>query len=536
MNKSAISLAIGILFSTTVTAEPVRSLSVEEAQAGPTARVIVKYKPSMIFSRGAQGQDGVRVLEVSEDDSEALAEQLAHRPEVEAVALDYRTTTPTPPKPKQKIQSVMTNRFVFNPSGAPTDPGFSTQRSWGVPGEINKGYQNTLKAYLNTERLKSVRVGVIDSGFFPAADLNWTEGANVVSLGEESYGSAFYEQENDSSCNDPHGNGVAAIIGAESNNGVGVAGIVDAEMVAARAMRCGVGTLYDASMAIRWMAGDTTIPGLPTLSKPVQVMNASLGANIDYCPFYLQDAINYAHERGILVVIAAGNDSLDASNSSPANCEKVLTVGALEATGVAADFSNFGSKVDIAALGEFVGSIGKDDDPSMWFGTSFAAPIVTGIGALIMQANPLLSSEDVADILVSTARHQTFGSMKVGGITDANAALSLVEAQIEANRPDVRTALNGVTRCNQEAYIQNAPERTDFRDLYEVTTPDILRDESSEYFAVFKENETGSKELVTLTGEEVFIIEGVNPNTDTLFFDVCDINAENCRFKKSLNI
>lgn len=534
MKKSAISLAVGILFSTAVTAESVRALSVEPVQAGPTARVIVKYKQNMMFSRGAQGSAGIRVLEVSKADSEALAEQLAHQPEVEEVALDYMTTTP--PLPKQNVQGVMTNSAVFNPSGAPTDPGFSTQRSWNGPSEINKAYQDILAAYLSTKRERSVRIGVLDSGFFPVADLNWVEGSNAVSIAGETYGPNFYENEVNPGCNTPHGNGVAAIIGAESNNGVGVAGIVDAEMVAARVMQCGTGSLYDASMAIRWLAGDATISGLPTLSEPVQIMNASLGAKVDQCPFYLQEAINYAYERGILVVIAAGNDSMDASKSSPANCDKVLTVGALEASGLAADFSNYGGKVDIAALGEFVGSIGLDDTPSKWFGTSFAAPIVTGISALIMQANPLLSSKNVADILVSSARPQIFGSEEVGGIADANAALTLVKAQIEANRPDVRTAPIGVTRCNQEAYIQNAPAGTDFRDLYEVTTPDILRNEYTEYFAVFKETALGSKELITLTGEEVFIINGVDLDTDTLFFDVCDENAENCRFRKSLTI
>lgn len=534
IKQAAICFALSAAFSATTTAEPVRQLADTKESSEPTARVIVKYKPGIAVSFGKRGPGGSRVFEVKQSDTEAFAAQLLNRPEVEDVAVDVIARNP--PLPKAPAMHPTASGAGFLPTGAPSDPGFSQQRSWLEPTRTSLGYQDTLNAYLNTPREQRIRVGVLDSGFFPVSDLDWSEGYNLSVFGTGVYDQDFYESTWMPSCTSPHGNAVAGIIGAKANNGLGIAGITDAELVAARVLECNTGSLYDASIGIRWLAGDPTIEDVPAINEPVQIMNASLGASIDYCPFYMQEAINYAHDRGILIVVAAGNEDMDASLSSPANCENVITVGSVNKEGDGSGFSNFGSAIDITALGELVGSLSVTDETSRWYGTSFASPIVAGISALMMQANPALTSSQVANILASTARSQVSATKSVGAIADAGSALSAVIAKLNADRPEIRPALNSMTRCNEQAYIQNEPAGSDFKGAYEVSAGDIPRNEATERFAIFKTNSEGVKELVKLSAEDTFIINGVDVENDQVWFDVCDENASNCRFGKSLPI
>ncbi|WP_166256150.1 S8 family peptidase [Marinobacter salicampi] len=530
----AVLFALSAAISTTSAAEPVRQLASSTGSSEPTTRVIVKYKTGVAVSLSNQGPGGAGVFEVAQSDSEAFAEQMMNRPEVEDVAVDVIARNP--PLPQAPAGHPMVNSAGFLPTGAPSDPGFNQQRSWLEPTYTSLGYQDILNAYLTTMRERSIRVGVLDSGFHPVADLDWSEGYNLSVIGAGVYNPDFYENTWAPNCTSPHGNAVAGIIGAKANNGVGIAGVTDAELVAARVLECDSGSLYDASIGIRWLAGDPTIEGVPAISEPVQIMNASLGAQIDYCPFYVQEAINYAHERGILVIVAAGNENIDASLVAPANCENVITVGSVNMQGDGSGFSNFGSAVDITALGEMVGSLSVTDVTSQWYGTSFAAPIVAGISALMMQANPALDSEQVANTLVSTARSQVNPTKGLGVIADAGRALGTVNAQLNANRPDVRLALNSVSRCNEQAYLLNEPAGMDFRAAYEVSAGNIFRNAATERFAVFKTNSEGVKELVKLSDEDTFILNGVDIENDQVWFDVCDENALNCRFGQSLPI
>jgi serine protease len=119
----------------------------------------------------------------------------------------------------------------------------------------------------------------------------------------------------------------------------------------------------------------------------------------------LIDAVDRAVASGITVVVAAGNNSGDACNYSPANAANAITVGATSKNDFIASFSNQGPCVDLMAPGEQIASAMDWDDTSLEWGsgTSMAAPHVAGAAALLLQKNPTATPEQIAAELVQTA-------------------------------------------------------------------------------------------------------------------------------------
>ncbi|MEO0451626.1 MAG: S8 family peptidase [Pseudomonadota bacterium] len=230
-----------------------------------------------------------------------------------------------------------------------------------------------------------------------------------------------------------HGTHVAGIIGAGStNNSDGVAGGAwNVKIVPVRALgKCG-GKLSDINDAIRWAAG--TIPEFDELGEevwnenPADIINLSLGL-FKTCPASMQDAINSVTERGVVVVVAAGNRSVPTQFFAPAGCENVVTVAGGDARGFLAPYSNYGDAVDVLAPG---GDLTRDDDgdgnpdgvlstktaencadpltgtsvETCYYayeqGTSMATPHVAAALALIKSKRPELNSEQLVSTLMS---------------------------------------------------------------------------------------------------------------------------------------
>ncbi|WP_349342833.1 S8 family serine peptidase [Marinobacter sp. MMG032] len=530
-------------------AEPIKKIPVaaQNQDTEATAQVIVKYKEGVVTAQGASGPGGTRIFTVDADEADAFAARLRFRPEVEEVALDLIVRNPPMPSQPFKVPSSMRSAGVI-PANAPTDPGFVNQISWEPPGEAKEGVQNLLAGYLASEQVRKLRVGVLDSGFYPVSDIDYAGGYNLSALGGD-YGPEYLESEVDPSCTDPHGTAVAGIIGATTNNGVGIAGILDAELIATRVLSCGSGILSDTALGIRWLAGDPTVTQAPPLSEPVDIINASLGSPVSSCPFYLQDAIDYAHRKGILVVVAAGNESADASEYTPANCQNVIAVGSVNERGEPSDFSNHGDAVDLAALGELVATINLEGEVSRWYGTSFASPLVAGAAGLLKQANPALTPDELRNELVATSRPfpepQTAGSAEDepveetpitlgAGIADSGKSVENVISQLDQLRPEIRPALDAIERCNREAYLANAPAGMDYSRLFEVTATNVELASEDEFYAIFRSTETGDKVLLKQARETRFLVRDVNPDREQLWFDVCDSEGRACRYGKSL--
>lgn len=218
-----------------------------------------------------------------------------------------------------------------------------------------------------------------------------------------------------------HGSHVAGTIGADTDNGSGVAGVTWlGDMMHIRVLGIGGGLSSDIRNGIRYAAGLSNASGdLPSI--PADIINMSLGGG--GFSQSTQDACTAAHNAGVVVIAAAGNEN-SSTPSFPAAYDDVISVAAVDQQANKAPYSNFHPTVDIAAPGGDVSidSNGdgfadgvlstKPDDSSnpinndsfaFYQGTSMAAPHVAGVAGLILAVNPALTPAQVEAILTSTS-------------------------------------------------------------------------------------------------------------------------------------
>jgi len=298
-----------------------------------------------------------------------------------------------------------------------------------------------------------VKVAVIDTGIRPHADLSgqYVGGYDFISdatVGNDGNGRdadpsdpGDWVSANECYAGNPaqgsswHGTHVAGTIAAKTNNSLGVAGVAyNARVVPVRVLgKCG-GYTSDIADAIIWASGGT-VSGVPANANVAKVINMSLGGG-GACDTTTQNAINSARSRGTVVVVAAGNENQNASNSNPANCTGVVTVAATGKTGARASYSNYGTVVDVAAPGgdgangilSTLNSGTKapgSDSYAAYQGTSMATPHVAGVAALMLAKNSALTPDQIESKLKSTARAFPGSCSGCGtGIVDAAAAVA----------------------------------------------------------------------------------------------------------------
>lgn len=130
------------------------------------------------------------------------------------------------------------------------------------------------------------------------------------------------------------------------------------------------------------------------VSQKVQVINLSLEGPYSKDSFYLENAINHAISKGIIVVVAAGNGDkttrlpVNTANVTPASMDNVIVVGALDETGTKGSFSNYGDSVDVIAPGVAVPSTYLDGKYALMSGTSQATPHIAAVAAMFKLAYP----------------------------------------------------------------------------------------------------------------------------------------------------
>ncbi|HEY4066445.1 MAG TPA: S8 family serine peptidase [Burkholderiaceae bacterium] len=225
-----------------------------------------------------------------------------------------------------------------------------------------------------------------------------------------------------------HGTQTAGIIGAATNNGVGMASVGhDVMVMPLRVLGCGGGFDSDIQAAMQWAVG-ISVPGLPANTHPAKVLNMSLGAS-GACSSAYADTFAQVNAAGAVAVVAAGNDGL--AVGTPANCAGAIAVAGLRHAGTKVGYSDLGPQIALAApagncvnntgtcvypllttansgtttpVAGAAGAIytGSGDNASL--GTSFSAPMVSGTAALMFSVNPGLSPASVLAQLKATTR------------------------------------------------------------------------------------------------------------------------------------
>ncbi len=225
-----------------------------------------------------------------------------------------------------------------------------------------------------------------------------------------------------------HGTFIAGQISAATNNAMGVAGINWGNQVLPLRVsgKCGA-FLSDILDAMRWAAG-LSVEGVPANPNPARVINISFGGDVACTPSY-QDVINEVTAAGALVVVAAGNNG--GTPRRPADCANVLAVGAAQANGQKASYSNAGPTVAVIAPG----GTGAAGDPTNIYstvnlgttstlandygykrGTSFSAPLAAGVASLMLSLNPALPpTQLIARIRASARAHVAVGGSPACG-------------------------------------------------------------------------------------------------------------------------
>ncbi|WP_462172950.1 S8 family peptidase [Pseudoalteromonas xiamenensis] len=217
--------------------------------------------------------------------------------------------------------------------------------------------------------------------------------------GRATHGYDFVENDNDASDCNGHGTHVAGTIGARN---YGVAKAVN--LIGVRVLDCsGSGSYSDVIAGIDWVKQHANRPA---------VANMSLGGGISQA---IDDAVNAAVRSGINFVVAAGNDNDLACNYSPARAQEALTVGASTRTDRRAEYSNFGSCVDVFAPGSDITStwIGSSTATHVISGTSMAAPHVAGAAALLLESKPNLSPPEIKAELIRRSSKNKLTDLKV---------------------------------------------------------------------------------------------------------------------------
>jgi len=203
-----------------------------------------------------------------------------------------------------------------------------------------------------------------------------------------------------------HGTFVSGIIAAKRNNEIGIDGIAEnARIMALKVVPDGDERDKDVAKAIRY-----------AVDNGAKVINMSFGKDLSPYKDLVDEAVLYAQENDVLLVHAAGNDAnnIDKVKQYPTKIinDKTLvntwiTVGANTKTcnkQFAASFTNYGDEmVDIFAPGSRVKSLAPENSYQIADGTSFSAPVVSGVAALLLSYYPELSAIEIKDIIQKTA-------------------------------------------------------------------------------------------------------------------------------------
>ena len=376
----------------------------------------------------------VAIDDLDNADAESVARQYAAMPGVEYAEVNDIIKLDDP--------AVSTNhddvdQNTYEPN-QPNDPQFADQwalNNLGQNGGKSRADIDALKAWALTQGSKDVVVAVLDSGVdYTHVDLRsnmWFRPEEIPAYTDDELGTFqdlhgfdIAETIGDPMDDNGHGTHCAGVIGAEGNNGEGIAGINWKVRVMPLKFlgRSGYGSTKTAIEAINY-AIDRKKHGVN-----VRVISASWGSTRSSKA--LRDAIAAAGDAGILFVAAAGNNGTDNDKRPhyPSNYDlpNVVSVAALDRNDALTSFSNFGAKtVHIAAPGKDILSTWLGDEYREASGTSMATPQVSGVAALIVAADPKISVTELRKRLLKCVDKLDSLNGKVASAGRLNAAKAL---------------------------------------------------------------------------------------------------------------
>lgn len=354
---------------------------------------------------------------------------------------------------------------------AVVDTGFTHHQDFGsniIPGYDFVGYDNSnnLLAFTDGDNIPGRDADASDPGDY--VDSNYVNRMAALASG---YNAAQLStcQSSDAKDSTWHGTMVSGILAAKDDNNIGIRGIVpQAKVVVSRALgKCG-GYLHDIMDAARWSAG-LDVEGVPANPNPAKIINLSLGGK-GACSKNEQSAIDEIVGHGAIVVVAAGNQGGDVMDYSPANCKNTITVSSVSASGGRTKYSNYGKNVTISAPGgsgnapiavtshstaNKVAPVGVESSKyKAARGTSFAAPLVSGVIAMMLEANPELTQPEIVLALRSTAK--AFPQNIVNNNDDTLSACD--NANCGAGIVDAKAAIQAVSGASDLAKVNSVAE------------------------------------------------------------------------------
>lgn len=396
------------------------SLRGELRHAAPLSRAV-----GITLADGRSIDERTQVVFASGVDAHALAARLAAVDGVESAVVDRKRYIMAAPNDPYYLAapSTASGQWYLRAPNAITVSAINAEAAW----DITQGSSSVVVADLDT----GVRLDHPDLAgkLLPGYDFISADSGGVFTTANDNDG-------RDGDPNDPgdlasdgsswHGTQTSGLIGAATNNGIGVAGVGPNVMVLpVRVMGVNGGYDSDIQAGMRWAAG-LAVPGVPTNTNPAKVINMSLGApgSCGASTGY-PAAISAVTAAGAVIVVSAGNDGL--AVNEPANCSGVVAVAGVRHAGTKVGYSSLGPQVALAApAGNCVNLTGPclyplvttsnsgatapaaniytDGGSTASLGTSFAAPLVSGTAALMFSSNPALTPAQVITMLKSTTR------------------------------------------------------------------------------------------------------------------------------------
>ena len=454
-------------------------------------------------------------------------------------------------KPLDKVNQLKPKNILKNKSMSatstnytPNDPDFSFQYYFSEKSE-QTGSSEILQAVRKSEQNKKLRIAVLDGGFHDHDDMEYSYGFNFFDEWGEIRTAEFRDFEDEVSdakgCIGGHGLGVASIIGAKSNNEIGISGVIEADLIALRVLSCGIGPMSDLSDAIIHAAGGE-VDDIPVIEK-VDIINISISGPVGSCPSYVQEAIDFANEQGVMIFVAAGNNNEDISTYAPAICDGVYVSGATDKQGYKAEFSNHGAVSSMSPGVDIVGYSATYSEGEIitqlgwWEGTSQASPLTAAIAGLGLQHDPKLTTEEIFNYLKLTSddiredvlnADQDCSLEQCGsGLINASRFMDLVIAFDGETKFELNHALADDSNCDQELFISEFGNSLKLCEMYELVMP--------ENFSELQGDITLVKALKTEELTEANVEEVIGVTDSTMLLDAIDLDTYQYATKICLN-